>query len=107
MKVNLQKEAREFLNAHEHYIVTIKVDHECVGANCSTNFSYPVVTYKMPDFERIDDYERFDMDELTIYFDKKLETVPEITLKLEHHILKNTIKVEGLPEPPPITHSKL
>ena len=105
MKINLEKDAKDYLNRKHHDIVTVSADQECVGANCS-EFIYPVIHFKQPDAQTTNRFDRFDVEGLTIWFDKKLETVPEVTLKLEHHLLKDMLRVEGLPTPPIMTHIK-
>lgn len=106
MKINLDNEAKVYLNIKNHHTLTVSADRECVGANC-TEFIYPVVNYQQPDAKRTADYDRFDVEGFTVFFEKRLETVPEVTLKLEHHILRDTIRIEGLPTPPEMTHIHL
>lgn len=105
MKINLEKDAKVFLNLKNHSNLTVSADRECVGANCS-EFIYPVVHYQPPDPKQSEAFDRFDIEGLTVWFDKRLETVPEVTLKLEHHVLRDKIRVEGLPTPPEMTHIK-
>lgn len=106
MRINLDNEARIYLNMSHHDILTVSADRECVGANCS-EFIYPVVNYRRPDEKSAERYDRFDLEGLTVFFDKQLETVPEVTLRLERHLLRDRIRVEGLPERPKMTHHKI
>jgi hypothetical protein len=107
MRIQMQPEVKEFMNAHEQAIITVRSDHECVGANCSEAFTYPVISFKVPEMGVVETYDIFEIDGITVFFEKKLETVPEVTLVKEHHFLKDRIRVEGFPTPPPITHMKL
>lgn len=106
MKINLDDEARVYLNLTHHEVLTVSADRECVGANCS-EFVYPVIHYYRPDEKTSEHYDRFDFDGLTVFFDKQLETVPEVTLRLERHFMRDKIRIQGLPEKPGMTHHKI
>jgi len=106
VRLNIDQEAKVFLNMKNHHSVTVSADRECVGANC-TEFIYPVVDYKQPSEREVQKFDRFDVDGVTVWFDRVLETVPEVTLKLEHHVLRDKIRVDGLPTPPEVTHIHL
>ncbi len=107
MRVQIQPEAKEFLDAQEHAIITVSADHECVGANCSEAFTYPVLSFKLPEVGMNEDYDIIEVDGITVFFEKALEVVPEVTFVREHHMFKDKIRLEGFPTPPPITHNKL
>ncbi len=106
MIINLEKDAKTFLSAKKHNVLTVLADRECVGANC-TEFIYPVINYKQPEEKQSAEFDKFDVEGVTVWFDKRLETVPEVTLKLEHHMLRDRIRVEGLRTPPEMTHIHL
>jgi hypothetical protein len=107
MRIHIEPEARTLLKSENHSVITVKADHECVGANCSESFTYPVITFKVPDVNEDWKYERFSVDGVTVFFDKTLETVPEVAIAREPHILKDRITLKGLDVPPPVTHIKL
>lgn len=107
MRIQIQPEAKAFLEAANHTIITVHADHECVGANCSEAFTYPVLSFKLPEVGVNEDYDIFEVDGVTIFFEKALETVPEVTFVREHHLFKDRIRVDGFPAVPPITHAKL
>lgn len=106
MRLTIDHDAKVFLNLKNHHQVTVSADRECVGANC-TEFIYPVVDYKEPHDKESQRFDRFDVEGVTVWFDKALETVPEVTLKLERHVVRDKIRVEGLPTPPEMTHIHL
>jgi len=106
VRLNIDKDTKVFLNVKNHNTVTVSADRECVGANCE-EYIYPVVHYRPPDEKEFQKFDRFDVDGVTVWFDRKLETVPEVTLKLEHHVLRDKIRVDGLPTPPEVTHIHL
>ena len=107
MKIQIQPEVKEFLNAHNYGIMTVTADRECVGANCSDAFTYPVIRYKLPENGIDERFDVFEVDGVTVVFEKKLETVPEIRFVKEHHLLRDSIRIEGLQTPPRVTHNKL
>lgn len=107
MRIQIQPEARAFLEEQNHMLITVSRDHECVGANCSEAYTYPIISFKLPEVGVDENYDIFDVDGVTVFFEKTLETVPEVTLVKEHHLFKDSIKLEGLKTPPPITHIKL
>jgi hypothetical protein len=106
MRITLESDARNYLSRKHHDVITVNADQECFGAQCS-EFIYPVIRYTKPDAKSTERYDRFDLDGITVWFDKQLETVPEVTLKLEHHMLRDRILVDGLPVHPEVTHIKL
>lgn len=106
MRINIDNDAKVYLDLRNHHKVTVSADRECVGANCS-EYVYPVVNYREPPEKETQKFDRFDIEGVTVWFDKTLETVPEVTLKLEHHTLRDKIRVEGLPTPPEVTHIHL
>lgn len=105
MRINLDEEVKTYLTDKHHNVLTVSADRECVGANCS-EFIYPVIHFKQPPNRSSDQFDQFALDGLTVYFDKRLETVPEVTLKMEHRLLHTGIKIDGLPVLPEITHQK-
>lgn len=107
MKVNIHPEAKKFVQSQDYGVITVSADRECVGANCSSAFTHVHIGHKVPDEEKLDQYEIFEVDGISVFFDKSIETVPEVTIVKEHHLLKDLLRVDGLPVPPPITHNKL
>ncbi len=107
MKVQIQPEVRTLLEKNDYAVIKVSADRECVGANCSTAYEYPRIDFKAPKFERIEDYDTFNVDGVTVYFEKALEVVPEVTFVREHHLLRDKIRIEGLPTPSNVTHHKL
>lgn len=107
MRVQIQPEVRTLMARNDYSVIKVSADRECVGANCSTVFEYPRIDFKAPKFEKIEDYDTFNVDGITVYFEKELEVVPEVTFVREHHFMKDKIRLEGLPTPPSITHNKL
>jgi len=105
MKINLDEDVKSFLANKRHDVLTVMADRECVDANCS-EFVYPVIRFKQPPGKNVDQFDQIGLDGLTVFFDKRLETVPEVTLKLEHHFLRDQIRIDGLPYRPEITHHK-
>lgn len=106
MKLNVEKDVAVFMNIRHHNTLTVSADQECVGANCS-EFVYPVIHFRQPNTRESERFDRFEAEGVTVWFDKRLETVPEVTLKMEHHVLRDSIRVEGLPIRPEITHIHL
>ncbi len=107
MRIHIEPEAKSLLDQEKHTVITVKADRECVGANCSEAFTYPIITFKIPDVEEDWKFDRFTIDDVTIFFDKTLETVPEVAIAREPHMLKDRIMIKGLDIPPPVTHIKL
>lgn len=107
MRVQIQPEVKTFMERNDHNVLKVTADRECVGANCSEVYRYPMIDYKAPKAERIEAYDTFNVDGITVYFEKSLEIVPEVTFVREHHFFRDKIRLEGLPVPPNVTHSKL
>lgn len=107
MRVQIQPEVKTFMERNDYSVIKVTADRECVGANCSEVFRYPMIDYKAPKFENLEAYDTFNVDGVTVYFEKSLEIVPEVTFVREHHLLKDKIRLEGLPVPPNVTHNKL
>lgn len=106
MRLNIDQDTKRFLDLKNHHTVTVSADRECVGANCS-EFIYPVVNYRQPSDRETTKFDRFDVEGVTVWFDRALETVPEVTLRLERHMMRDKIRVDGLPNPPEMTHIHL
>lgn len=103
----LDDSAKKYLAEHEHKWLIIDPERECVGANCSTSFTQAHIHFSLPKDEYLSNYDGFEDDGFTVYINKSLEIVPELKLTIVHHLLHNTLKLEGFPEGPEITHYKL
>lgn len=103
----LDDSAKAYLTKHEHKWLIIDVEGECAGANCSKSFDQAVIHYKLPKDLYMGDYDSFEMDGFTVYVNKALEIVPDLKLTVVHGLLHNSLKLEGFPEGPAITHYKL
>mgnify|MGYP004702748095 CR=1 FL=1 len=102
MRLNIEPDARTLLNRDNHSVITVESDQECVDNTCSEMVNYPVITFKTPDVSEEWKYEMFSVDGVTVYFDKTLETVPEVTIARESHLIKDKIMLKGLGTPEPI-----
>ncbi len=94
MKINLDTDTRIYLDHKNCKTLTISASRDCKGDDCSEFYDH-IVKCSQPDPKRAESFDRFDVDGLTVWFDKNLETVPVITLRLEHHILGDKIRVAG------------
>lgn len=94
MKISLDKEAKDFLDHKKCNTLTVSASRECKGEKCS-EFSDPVVKCREPDPKRLESFDRFDVDGTTVWYEKKLETVPVVTLRLERRMLRDRIRVAG------------
>ena len=107
MKIQIQPEAKELLERDNHNMITLRADHECVGANCSEAYVYPVVGLKMPDGHDANRFDQFEVSGVTVYVERELESLPEVNIMLEHHILKDRLIATTEHEAPTMTHFKL
>lgn len=107
MKIQIQPEAKELLERDNHNMITLRADHECVGANCSEAYVYPVIGFKMPDGHDANRFDPFEVEGVTVYVERELESLPEVNIMLEHHILKDRLVATTEHEAPTMTHFKL
>lgn len=99
MRINLDEDVRNYMVRKHRDTITVKADRFCVETTCSDAI-YPLVDMRKPKDPNPERYDQFSVDGLTIYFDRRLETPQEVTLKLDHRFLHNEIVVDGLPERP-------
>ena len=107
MRIQIQPEAKELLEKEKHSLITLRADHECVGANCSETYTYPVISFKLPEESDERQFERFDVDGVTVFVEKTLEMMPEVNIVREHHILRDRLVATTQHEAPVMTHIKL
>lgn len=103
----MHSDVLSYLDYHDYTVITVTADHECVGTNCSDAYSYPIIHFKAPDPNHLDKYDQYEVNHITVYFDKVLETAPEVTFIRIHHLIHDKIEIEGLHLPPRVTHNKL
>ncbi len=94
MNINLDKDVRNFLDHKSCNTLTVSASRRCKDDKCSEFFDH-VVRCKQPDSKRTEAFDKFDVDGLTVWYEKNLETVPVVTLRLEHHLLGDKIRVAG------------
>jgi hypothetical protein len=106
MRIQIQPEAKELLEKERHSLITLRADRECVGANCSETYMYPVISFKLPEESDERHFDRFEVDGVTVFVERELETMPEVNIVREHHILKDRLIATTQHEAPIMTHFK-
>ena len=107
MRLNIEPDARTMLIKDNHSVITVKADQECADVNCVDMVNHPVITFNVPDEKEGWKYEMFSIDGVTVYFDKSLETVPEVTIAREPRMLQDKLTIRGLDNETPMTNITL
>ncbi len=94
MKINLDTDTKAFLNHKNCSIVTVSANRDCNNDDCSDFYDF-IVTCNQNGFKQEEGFDRFETDGVTVWFDKNLEKVPVVTLRMERHILGDKIRVAG------------
>lgn len=94
MVINLDTDAKTFLDQKNCSTVTVSANRDCYNDDCSEFYDF-IVECGQPDSKQEESFDRLDTDGLTVWFDKNLEKVPVVTLRLERHILGDKLRVAG------------
>ena len=107
MNIQIRPEAKALIEKEHHHWITLHADRECVGANCSESYVYPILGFNKPAESDADRFDVFQVSSVTVFVERELETLPEIDIGLEHHLLKSRITASVPHEAPIMTHIKL